>query len=139
MSTNAVIGMQFPSGDIKSIFLHSDGYPKHTGAVLVEHYSDANKVDMLINLGDISFLGPEVTEAPKEVLDTDEVYNFTSAYHRDRKEEFNPPRNFASSYLWMRDAMNDTSAEYGYLYKVGKGWVYYDLHKPVAQSLLSYI
>jgi len=139
MSTNAVIGMQFPSGHIKSIGLHSDGYPKHAGAVLIEHYADTNKVDMLINLGDISFLGPEVHNAPKEVIDTDEVYDFTSAYHRDKGEEFNPPRVFASTYLWLRDATNNTSAQYGYLYEVSKGWVYYDLRRPQGQSIEAYL
>ena len=139
MSTNAVIGMQFPSDDIKSILVHSDGYPKHTGAVLIEHYSDANKVDMLINLGDISFLGPEVTEAPKEVWGTDEVYNFTSAYHRDKGEELNPPRFFTSTYFWLRDAANNTSAQYGYLYVANQGWVYYDLRQPQAQSIEKYL
>ena len=139
MSTNAVIGMQFHDGSVKSIYLHWDGYPSHAGAVLIEHYLDANKVDMLINLGDISFLGPEVLDAPKEVLGTDEVYDFTSAYHRDKGEEFNPPRIFTSTYLWLRDAMNNTSAQYGYLYEVRKGWVYYDLHRPQAQSIEGYL
>jgi hypothetical protein len=135
MSTNAVIGMQHHDGSVKSIYLHWDGYPSHAGAVLIEHYLDANKVDMLINLGDISFLGPEVTEAPKEVIGTDLVYNFTSAYHRDKGEQLNPPRAFENEYQWMKDAMENTSAEYGYLYEAGGGWVYYDLHQPRPLSI----
>ncbi len=134
MSTNAVIGMQDHDGSVKSIYLHWDGYPSHAGAVLIEHYTDINKVDMLINLGDISFLGPEVTEAPKEVLGTNEAYNFTSAYHRDKGEQLNPPRIFATDYLWMKDAIDHTSAEYGYLF-TAEGWVYYDLHQPRPLSI----
>jgi hypothetical protein len=134
MSTNAVIGMQHHDGSVKSIYLHWDGYPSHAGAVLIEHYTDINKVDMLINLGDISFLGPEVTEAPKEVLETDERYNYTCANHRDKGGALNPPSIFATDYLWVKDAIDHTSAEYGYLF-TDEGWVYYDLHQPRPLSI----
>lgn len=72
MSTHAAIIQQTPAGEFRGIYVHSDGYPEHTGRILAEHYTDERQVDALIGLGDLSSVGA----TPEECI----------AYHRDRGE-----------------------------------------------------
>ena len=73
MSTHAAIIARTPKGEYRGIYLHFDGYPAHTGAVLKEHYATDEKAAALIDLGGLSGIDttPETCEA----------------YHRDRQEE----------------------------------------------------
>jgi hypothetical protein len=87
MSTHCTIAMKREDGAYISIYCHSDGYPKHTGKILFEHYSDPARVQSLIDLGDISFLAPEI-DPPAGVKHSfqERVPGVTVAYHRDRGE-----------------------------------------------------
>lgn len=60
MSTRSDIIAKRADGRWASIYCHSDGYPKHNGRILDEHYADAARVAALIALGDLSLLGPEI-------------------------------------------------------------------------------
>lgn len=57
MSTRSRIGMIQKDGSVKSIYCHFDGYPEGVGAVLKKHYTNPEKVEELLELGDISVLG----------------------------------------------------------------------------------
>jgi hypothetical protein len=72
MATRSRIAIQNESGIVKSIYCHFDGYLSGVGETLFNHY-DKEKLEKLIELGDISTLG-ESTED-------------TVAYHRDRGED----------------------------------------------------
>ena len=72
MSTRSRIAIETESGTVKSIYCHFDGYVSGVGKILYNHY-DKEKLEKLIELGDISSLG-ESTEN-------------TVAYHRDRGED----------------------------------------------------
>jgi len=72
MATRSRIAIENESGIVKSIYCHFDGYIDGVGKVLFEHY-DKEKLEKLIELGDISVLGTSTEN--------------TIAYHRDRGED----------------------------------------------------
>lgn len=80
MSTRSNIARLLDGGKVEAIYCHFDGYPEGVGLTLIEHYTTADKVNKLIELGNISSLG-EFLE-PQE--DTS-IYS-TQAYRRDRGE-----------------------------------------------------
>lgn len=86
MATRSRIGKRLPDGTIKSIYCHWDGYPKHNGKILKEHYTDEAKIDALLELGDLSVLGPEIGEYQN--FDNRDSHNpgWCLAYGRDRGE-----------------------------------------------------
>jgi len=64
MSTRSTIAKVQEDGQtIRSIYCHFDGYPDYVGKVLQEHYTDMNKIDQLLALGDLSVLDKEIGEA----------------------------------------------------------------------------
>ena len=75
MSTRSRIAIEKQDGTVESIYCHFDGYLSHNGEILQEHYSTKEKMEKLIELGDISQLGDTLEE--------------TVAYHRDRGEDLN--------------------------------------------------
>jgi len=79
MSTRSRIAIENESGIVNSIYCHFDGYVDGVGITLFKHY-DKEKLQKLIELGDISSLG-ESTED-------------TVAYCRDRGEDLH-----STSYL----------------------------------------
>ena len=62
MSTRSLIGLMSPSGKVRYIYCHFDGYIEGVGKTLLQHWSNPNKVEALIALGDISVLGEEIGE-----------------------------------------------------------------------------
>lgn len=87
MSTNCRIAMEQKDGSYKSIYCHHDGYLFGVGKTLYENYRDPVKVELMLNLGDLSSL--------KEYIypDTNRLHNFDNpqcdvcvSYHRDRGE-----------------------------------------------------
>lgn len=57
MSTRSRIGIENPDGTIRSVYSHFDGYLAGVGAILLEHYQSREKINGLLDLGDISSLG----------------------------------------------------------------------------------
>jgi hypothetical protein len=72
MSTRSRIAIENQDGTVDSIYCHFDGYVDGVGKTLFNHY-DQEKLEKLLELGDISTLG-ESTED-------------TVAYCRDRGED----------------------------------------------------
>ena len=72
MATRSRIAIENQDGTVKSIYCHFDGYLKGVGKTLFNHY-DSEKLEKLIELGDISSL--------------DESTEDTVAYARDRNED----------------------------------------------------
>src|SRR5690606_40611109 len=95
---------------------HWDGYLSNNGAILLEHYNTAERVEKLLDLGDLSSLGQE--------LSTDEPHSYDNpadgvciAYGRDRGETDMEAR-FEFSYQHMQ------KEHYNYIFKDGK-WFYF--------------
>lgn len=110
---------------VRGIYCHWDGYLEHNGVILAGSYTNPDKINMLVELGDISCLRNEVGEkhdfnnmerdAPQR------VHGWTTAYHRDRGEElrqrvFEGPDAMAQ----FKQALKDSWAEYLYLYDRGR-------------------
>ena len=54
MATRGRIGLELANGSILSIYSHYDNYPEFVGLKLVEHFNTKEKVQELVDLGDIS-------------------------------------------------------------------------------------
>lgn len=98
MSTRSRIAIEKQDGTVESIYCHFDGYLSNNGEILQNHYSTKEKMEKLIELGDISSLGntPEATVA----------------YHRDRGEDFNS-KTYPNVATLFDDGYN-SSVEYVY-------------------------
>lgn len=94
MSTKSII-----SNEKGSIYCHWDGYPTGVGKMLLEHYQDADKVNRLIALGNISYLEKEV-ETEKEHSFDCPAKGVTVAYHRDRGEEFSTGEGWSGDFAY---------------------------------------
>lgn len=83
MGTRSRIGLVLDDGSIKSVYCHWDGYLEHNGRLLVEHYANRERIEELLALGDLSFLGPEIG-GPQEFDKARD--GWCLAYGRDRGE-----------------------------------------------------
>lgn len=54
MATRARIGIQNDDGTIRSVYHHWDGYPEWLGKALRQHFNTVDKVNTLIDGGDMS-------------------------------------------------------------------------------------
>ena len=123
MSTRSNIGIINRNGSVETIYCHSDGYPSYNGAILLEHYSNEDKLRELLALGDISSLGAEVGE--KHSFDDYELAqanNWTRVYGRDRGEKGTKVRKYPNVSL-AANAME----EYLYLWDCKtNSWIFSD-------------
>lgn len=59
MSTRCLLGIK--EGDIyRYSYCHYDGYPEGVGKTLIDHYNSLDKIEILINRGDMSSLEPTI-------------------------------------------------------------------------------
>lgn len=88
MSTRCRIGIKNEDGTIRSIYCHFDGYPDGVGQTLLDSYKDAEKINKLLDLGDISCLGSEPVSDSKYWDPFTAITNsdYTLAY-KDRGED----------------------------------------------------
>ena len=63
MGTRSTIALEFADGTVEQVYCHWDGYLEHNGRILQEHYSDPFKLRDLIDMGDLSSLGPNIGTA----------------------------------------------------------------------------
>ena len=122
MSTRCRIAIKEENGTYRSIYCHNDGYPSHVGEILETYYTDANKIEKLMDLGDLSSLG-----ASLEFKDPDEFYKNPKAYAlNDGTIDYNRWRNegthaeHSENIDDLRDLAMDNDAEYLYIYDNGK-------------------
>ncbi len=99
------------------VYCHWDGYPKHNGAILKTFYRDPNKIQQLIDLGDISSLGSEIGEK-HDFEDTSK--NWTTFYGRDR-DDANTDVNAMIIYdiADLKELAYSRSTEYVYIFENG--------------------
>ena len=122
MATRSRIGMEMPNGEVRSIYCHWDGYPAGVGATLKEHYTNPEKVEALIALGDISILSENVAPRGGQERSQHSFQNpadgVTVAYHRDRGEAFQAPRVDSSIESFSKSDIE----EYGYVFTSNGEW-----------------
>ena len=124
MSTRSLICKELPNGKFRTIYCHYDGYLEHNGEILCDVYDTAEKVDKLLDLGDLSQLDIKI-EPIKELKHTfdDKQKGVCVAYGRDRGDTGVEAREFGS-FKELFKAVNDFWAEYVYIFTKGNKWVY---------------
>ena len=87
MSTRSNVGiLDNDTGKVEAIYVHYDGYPSGIGKVLLKHYDNADKVADMVEIGNASYLEPEITK-PKGHTFNKPVKGHSVFYGRDRGEE----------------------------------------------------
>lgn len=122
MSTRSLICKENPDHTYTGIYYHWDGYPDHNGRILVNHYSDRQKVEELLKLGDLSTLAPDIAPPVGEAHTYEQPLDGVCvAYHRDNGEEYSPPS------LVTLAVYKDSWCEYMYIFGLDGKWRYYDI------------
>jgi hypothetical protein len=117
MATRGRIGLELADGSILSIYSHYDNYPEFVGLKLVEHFDTKEKVQELIDLGDISCLWTNAGWNNETLPETGPLPYST-------RGEDCPPRLDANKYDYLADG-----EEYAYIYTLNGEWVCYDMHQ----------
>lgn len=130
MATRSRIAIEKEDGSVESIYCHWDGYPEHNGQVLLDCYSNREKTQALIDLGDISSLAPHLTADGPHTFQNPEK-GVVVAYGRDRGETGIEKKHHAS----VPDFFNGDIEEWGYLLTQEGEWLckrgYGDMNTPV--------
>ena len=129
MSTRSNIAIQRRNKQVEVIYCHCNGYLSYNGKMLLEYYTDLDKINSLIELGNISFLDKYI-----EPIETDKEHSFYNpqkevvvAYGRDRNEEEQQER----AYKDIGDYLDNIGwdIEYAYIYKEEENqWYYINFH-----------
>jgi len=124
MGTRSAIGYKTPEGKIRAKYSHYDGYPAFTGVMLEKHYQEARKIAQMVELGDQSFLAPNV-------FPTNDTHSFSTPeegvivfYGRDRGEEGVDAQEFDTVQEFV-DYYAGAGCEYFYLH-TANGWIMHD-------------
>lgn len=125
MSTRSRVGRVNPDGTITSIYVHHDGHPSHTLAILKADYTlERQKLTQLLALGDLSAIASEIGEQhpfDQHTFSNREKYaNWCLAYGRDRGESGIDAKE-SPDMAQFAFLCHDCGAEYAYLMGQG-GW-----------------
>lgn len=121
MATRSYIGVRNTDSSVDYIYCHFDGYPEHNGDILINHYNNINRVNELLELGDLSMLGKFIGE--KQDFDK-RVRDCCLAYGRDRGET-----NVGVKNSDFRELINDQNVDYVYVFD-GDYWECFDPYFP---------
>ena len=123
MGTRSYIAKDIGSGKYLVIFCQLESHLETTGKLLTEYYNTPEKVDALLSLGDIYFLGEKIEPdpaLPHDWYSKDYQKDATLAYGRDCGE-----------YDWPAEEMtledmedNDAGAEFIYIFTAEQEWKY---------------
>ena len=122
MSTRSRVGLELADGSILSIYSHYDGYPEWAGRILRTHYNICEKVEALVDGGDVSCLWTNERWS-NDLLDRHRE-EYGPNYYSYRGEDC-PPRLDENLSEYLRIS---TSEEYHYLFTKSGEWVCYDMH-----------
>ena len=103
----------------RAIYNNFDGYPSYLLKMLQEHYQDEDKVQRLIDLGDVSSIRKEV-DIPAGVTHSygNAHPDITIAYGRDRGEDRTEYRTYSTLDEALSQEGNNT--QYVYLWENNK-------------------
>jgi len=122
MATRSRIGLKTTKG-IKHIYAHWDGYPDYVGKILLEHYNTQEKINELLNVGNVSCLKPLIGE--KHDFDNANP-EWSVFYGRDRDDKGEEARNTNNVTNFLK-SVSDCWGEYAYLFRDNQ-WFYQDMH-----------
>ena len=113
MSTRSTVGAVQRNGFIKAIYVHFDGYPTGVGYTLKNSYNTVEKVEELLNLGDLSVLDDLIGE---QQIPARRRPGTCLAYGRDYGQANVEAKFFPSISKWLPYY---SDAEYAYLFNGG--------------------
>jgi len=119
MATRSNIAMKTAAGKIVSVYCHWDGYVANNGKILLENYTDIDKIEALVALGSISSLGTVIGEQQDFDDRSTQKDEWTLFYSRDRGEQLSI-QEYDDIPSWIADM-----EEYAYLWN-GKEWLVND-------------
>ena len=119
MATRSNIAMKTTDGKIVSVYYHWDGYVANNGRILLENYTDIEKIEALVALGSISSLGEQIGEAQDFDDRSTQKDEWTLFYSRDRGEQLSI-QEYDDIPSWIADM-----EEYAYLWN-GQDWLVND-------------
>jgi hypothetical protein len=144
MGTRSTIALEFADGSVGQVYCHWDGYLDHNGRILNDHYSDPIKLRNLIDLGDLSSLGPEIGDkhefdcpykygTPEAKAWHEQNHKVCTFYGRDRGETDTQVRMFKD---YMDYHKNADSQEYNYILRRDGIWYVKSSHfsGPLSQA-----
>ena len=119
MATRSNIAMKTKEGKIVSVYCHWDGYVANNGKILLENYTDIDKIEALVALGSISSLGEQIGD--KQDFDNRDTQKdeWTLFYSRDRGEQLSI-QEYDDIPSWIADMEG-----YAYLWN-GQEWLVND-------------
>ena len=120
MATRGRIAIELKDGSVLSIYSHWDNYPEHNGRILRTHYNTREKVETLIDSGDVSCLWTDKDWDGNEWSDC----KYQALTYKMRGEEC-PPRLDADLCEYL---LPDNSEEFAYVFRSGE-WVCYNMHQ----------
>lgn len=142
MSTRSLIFKKYEDGTFKGIYCHNDGYIDYNGNILYFYYNKPDRINRLIELGDLSVLGTYIEplkegihkhftfDSKKDFIE----YNFSEehsfdnpqedvcvAYARDRGEELHI--STATTKDELRQIFKESWCDYIYVFDNNKWYV----------------
>ncbi|MDD2434838.1 MAG: hypothetical protein PHO63_01135 [Bacilli bacterium] len=122
MATRSRIGVMRKDDTIDHIYCHWDGYPEYNGSILFNHYSNINKLNQLIKLGDMSSLQPNLYPKKDEehgfgVNDGERQKDVSLFYNRDREEDWKRTQpSFSKNLKRYKEDCKLTDCNFAYLF-----------------------
>jgi len=118
MGTRSNIAIVNEDDTVSSIYCHWDGYPSNNGKILLDHYTDKAKVELLISIGNLSSLGEHIGEVHCFDKCPENTCNF---YGRDRHDSGVGALTLETPSL--ESYLKEDTEEYCYVFINGK-WKY---------------
>jgi hypothetical protein len=126
MATRYTIGKVQEDGQtIRSVYGHWDGYPEYAGRVLENFYTDEEKIDRLLSMGDISVLDQQIGSPTERNPFDDRTEGMTTFYGRDRGEDGVSALVHANTDEWF-EFRKGSWCEYAYMWD-GREWHTFNL------------
>jgi len=125
MSTNSRVSIQLKNRKIKSIFVHWDGYLSGVGQDLLDFYNTEEKLNELLELGNLSVLGTSIGKKVDFNKFDSRENKQCLAYGRDRGEDESEAIEHLDS---------EYEREYNYLFKNGI-WLFRKWDKKIYKEL----
>lgn len=118
MGTRSTIALEFADGTVQQVYCHWDGYLDHNGQILSTHYMDPFKVRDLIDLGDMSTLGSDVTPGNDNHSFESPKMGVCVFYMRDRGERDCNARRYQNVDEYFAECQQE---EYDYILREVEG------------------
>jgi len=123
MGTRSLIGKQLSDGSILGVYCHYDGYPAYNGRMLRDNFDTVEKVNKLIDGGDMSCTWTNAGWNNETLPESGPLY-YTM---RGESLESNAPQLYKDLNEFLCAADDNYGAEYTYHYVNGE-WVCHKLN-----------